>query len=93
MYIIHVHYLANNKQHVSGDDGKIVLDHIIYTYIILICPFHNYCIQLWNVINDINPRTQPLMYIATNKYHYFYSEHFQLSVKLMSSVTQEITVL
>ena len=75
------------------DVSKIVLDHIMYTYIILICPFHNYCTQLWNVINDINSHTQPLMYIATNKYHYFYSEHFQLSVKLMSSVTQQIAVL
>ena len=65
----------------------------IIMYIIDYCPFHNYCTQLWNVINDINPHTQPLMYIATNKYHYFYSEHFQLSVKLMSSVTQEIAVL
>ena len=33
------------------------------------------------------------MYIATNKYHYFYSEHYHLSVKLLSSVIKENIVL
>ena len=33
------------------------------------------------------------MYIATNKYHYFYSEAYHLSVKLLSSVIKENIVL
>ena len=44
-------------------------------------------------MNKIKPHTQLLIYIATNKYHYFYSEHYHLSVKLLSSVIKENILL